>query len=66
MDAERKSGKSSLSKSDGAGVTSAEQKSDQGLGCFGRIAFEPQDRNFIGFYFDTGLTYKGTHPHARR
>jgi porin len=35
------------------------QKSDQGLGWFGRIAFDPQDRNFIGLYFDIGLTYKG-------
>jgi porin len=35
------------------------QKSDQELGWFGRIAFDPQDRNFIGLYFDTGLTYKG-------
>jgi len=39
-----------------------EQKSDQGLGWFGRIAFDPQDRNFIGFYFDTGMTYKGLIP----
>jgi porin len=61
-DAEHQSGKSALSKSDGANVPPAEQKSEQGLGCFGRIAFEPQDRNFIGFYFDTGLTYKGLLP----
>lgn len=61
-DAERKSGKSILSKSDGANVATAEQKSEQGLGWFGRIAFEPQDRNFIGFYFDSGLTYKGLIP----
>jgi porin len=60
--AERQSGKSTLSKSDGASLPPAEQKSEQGLGCFGRIAFEPQDRNFIGFYFDTGLTYKGLIP----
>jgi porin len=39
-----------------------EKKSDQGLGWFGRVAFEPQDRNFIGFYFDTGLNYKGLIP----
>jgi porin len=45
---------------DNAGGT--EKKSDQGLGWFGRLAFEPQDRNFIGFYFDTGLTYKGIIP----
>jgi len=38
------------------------KKSDQGLGVFGRIAYEPQDRNFIGLYFDTGLTYKGLIP----
>ncbi len=38
------------------------EKSDQGLGCFGRVALGPQDRNFIGFYFDTGLTYKGLIP----
>ena len=45
---------------DKAGGT--KKKSDQGLGWFGRFAFEPQDRNFIGFYFDTGLTYKGIIP----
>jgi porin len=39
-----------------------EKKSDQGLGWFARVAFEPQDRNFIGFYFDIGLTYKGLVP----
>ena len=55
-----KDGKSGLSKTDGDEVTA--KKSDQGLGWFGRIAFEPQDRNFIGFYFDTGLTYKGLIP----
>ncbi len=33
--------------------------SDWGLGWFGRVAVNPQDRNFIGFYLDTGLTYKG-------
>jgi porin len=38
------------------------QKPDQGLGVFGRMAYEPQDRNYIGFYFDTGLTYKGLMP----
>jgi porin len=35
------------------------QNADQELGWFGRIAFDPQDRNYIGFYFDTGLIYKG-------
>lgn len=38
------------------------EKSDQGLGWFGRIAFTPADRNFVGFYFDTGITYKGLLP----
>jgi len=36
-----------------------EKPSKQGLGWFGRIAFEPQDRNFVGFYFETGLVYIG-------
>jgi len=36
--------------------------SKQGLGWFGRIAFEPQNRNFVGFYFDTGLVYTGLIP----
>ena len=39
-----------------------EKPSQQGLGWFGRIAFEPQDRNFVGFYFDTGLVYTGLIP----
>jgi porin len=38
------------------------EKSDQGLGVFGRIAFTKEDRNFLNFYFDTGLTYKGLLP----
>jgi porin len=59
---DRKDDKSTQSGADGASVTAGEQKSDQGLGWFGRIAFEPQDRNFIGFYFDLGLTYKGLLP----
>lgn len=37
-------------------------KSDQGLGFFTRIALAPQDRNFVNFYFDTGLTYQGLIP----
>jgi porin len=41
---------------------SAEKPTNQGLGWFGRIAFEPQDRNFVGFYFDTGLVYTGLIP----
>lgn len=36
--------------------------SDQGLGWFGRISFDPQDRNFVGFYFDSGLVYTGLLP----
>ncbi len=38
------------------------EKSDQGLGWFGRIAFTKEDRNFLNFYFDVGLTYKGLIP----
>ena len=38
------------------------EKSDQGLGYFGRVAFTPADRNFINFYFDSGLSYKGLIP----
>jgi porin len=38
------------------------EQSDQGLGLFGRIAFAKADRNFVNFYFDTGLTYKGLIP----
>lgn len=38
------------------------EKSDQGLGFFGRIAFTSADRNFINFYFDAGLSYKGLIP----
>ena len=53
-------GKSALNNTNTTGTT--EEKSDQGLGWFGRIAYEPQDRNFIDFYFDTGLTYKGLIP----
>jgi porin len=40
----------------------AQEKSDQGLGYFTRIAFTPQDRNYVNFYFDAGLTYKGLIP----
>jgi porin len=38
------------------------EKSDQGLGFFGRVGFTPADRNFVNFYFDTGLSYKGLIP----
>jgi porin len=54
---------------DGKSVASSKESkpggkkpSSQGLGWFGRIAFEPQDRNFVGFYFDTGLVYTGLIP----
>ena len=39
-----------------------EAASNQGLAWFGRIAFGPQNRNFVGFYFDTGLVYTGLIP----
>lgn len=38
------------------------EKSDQGLGWFGRAGFAPSDRNIVGFYFDTGVSYKGLIP----
>jgi porin len=38
------------------------EKSNQGLGWFGRVSFAPQDRNTVGFYFDTGLVYTGLLP----
>ncbi len=34
----------------------------EGLGFFHRIAFTPPGRNFVDFYLDTGLTYKGLLP----
>ena len=40
----------------------AEEPSNQGLGWFGRIAFGPQDRNFVGFYVESGLVYTGLIP----
>jgi Carbohydrate-selective porin len=43
-------------------VREGTSRSDQGLGWFGRISFDPQDRNFIGFYVDTGLVYTGPIP----
>ena len=60
--AARKDSKRVLGETNGDGTASAEHKSDQGLGWFGRIGFNPQDHDFIGFYFDTGLTYKGLIP----
>jgi porin len=52
---------------DGKSVASSktsikEESSNQGLGWFGRIAFEPQNRNFVGFYFESGLVYTGLIP----
>jgi len=38
------------------------EKSNQGLGWFGRLSFTKPDRNFLNFYFDTGLTYTGLLP----
>ena len=40
----------------------AEKPSQQGLGWFGRIAFGPQNRNFVGFYAESGLVYTGLIP----
>jgi len=57
-----KDGKSAVDGKASKTVAPVEQKSDQGLGWFGRAGFGPQDRNYIGFYFDTGLTYKGLIP----
>ena len=37
-------------------------KSDQGLGWFSRMGFAPSDRNYVDYYFDAGLTYKGLVP----
>ncbi len=36
--------------------------SDEGMGVFGRVAYEPSDRNFMDFYCDTGIDYKGLIP----
>ncbi|MEI6033487.1 MAG: carbohydrate porin [Verrucomicrobiae bacterium] len=59
-----KEGKSVVNGKSGKSFKSpvALEKSDQGLGFFGRVAFPPADRNFINFYFDTGLSYKGLIP----
>jgi porin len=35
---------------------------DEGLGFFGRVAYQPSDRNFLDFYCDTGFNYKGLLP----
>ena len=57
-----KDGKSTSGTVSAGQEASADEKSTQGLGFFGRLAFEPQDRNFLGFYFDTGLSYQGLLP----
>ncbi|CAN5477798.1 carbohydrate porin [soil metagenome] len=58
-----KDGKSVVSGKDAKkAVVPGEVKSSQGLGWFGRIGFDPQDRNFLGFYVDTGLSYTGLIP----
>ncbi len=38
------------------------QTFEQGLGWFTRMAFTNEDRNFVNFYLDLGLTYKGLIP----
>jgi porin len=45
-----------------SGDKDAKKKTDHRLLWFARVGFEPKDQNFIGFYFDTGLTYKGLIP----
>lgn len=52
-------GAASLSKARAAEPASPQ---NQGLGSFARFAFSPADRNFLGFYFDAGLTYQGLVP----
>ncbi len=67
----REPGESSLSPAEPDGKTITSFKGDkrvvttpsnQGLGWFGRIAFEHENRNFVSFYFDTGLAYTGLIP----
>jgi len=59
-----KDGKSVVDSKGGKNFKSAVsyEKSAQGLGWFGRIAFTKSDRNFVNFYFDTGLSYRGLIP----
>jgi hypothetical protein len=45
-----------------SGAKDEKKKADHGLNGSVRVGFEPKDQNFIGFYFDTGLTYKGPIP----
>jgi porin len=63
VDRSAQSGKSVIdAKGSRETVPAEKEPSSQGLGWFGRIAFGPQDRNFVGFYFDTGLVYTGLVP----
>ncbi len=41
---------------------SEDDSEGRGLGWFARAGINPQDRNPIGFYFDTGLNWKGLLP----
>jgi porin len=55
-------GKSVASSKTSAAPEEEGEAPDQGLGWFGRIAFGPQDRNFVGFYVESGLVYTGLIP----
>jgi porin len=55
-------GKSVASSKTSTAAEEEEEAVDQGLGWFGRIAFGPQDRNFVGFYVESGLVYTGAIP----
>lgn len=58
-----KDGKSVASGKGSQKATAPElEPSNQGLGAFTRFGFQPIDRNFLGFYFDAGLTYTGLIP----
>ena len=59
-----KDGKAAAPSGDGKSFKAPvdQEKSDRGLAWFGRAGFTPADRNFINFYFDTGLSYKGLIP----
>ncbi len=48
--------------SDGKNKPKASVLAPQGLAAFTRLAFAPQNRNFLGFYLDAGLTYRGLLP----
>lgn len=60
---EKNEGKNPVAQAGKKTVTpSTPEHSDQGLGFFGRLAYQNGDRNFINFYFDTGFSYKGLIP----